>query len=104
MRFSRRLKTLTRADRVLIAKNTPAGGSKTGLRAGQKTVWVMGGGKAQRLALDAGMFDSLCVFVMPVLPGSGRPCFAAGKHHNLNLVSSAELAGGILKIDYNIGE
>jgi len=88
----------------LIAKNTPAGGSKYGPRAAQKTVWVIGGGKAQRLALGAGMFDSLCVFVMPILLGSGHPCFAAGKHRNLNFVSSAELAGGILKIDYNIGD
>jgi dihydrofolate reductase len=73
-------------------------------KAAHKTVWVMGGGEAQRLALDAGMFDSLSVFVMPTLLGGGRPCFAVGKQHNLNLVSSAELAAGILKIDYNIGD
>lgn len=73
-------------------------------KAGHKTVWVMGGGVAQRLALDAGMFDSLCVFVMPTLLGSGHPCFAAGKQHNLNFVSSANLAGGILQINYTFGD
>lgn len=72
--------------------------------AGHQTVWIMGGGAAQRAALDAGMFQSLRVFIMPTLLGGGRPLFTDGKQHNLKLTSSQQLAGGILQIDYNIGD
>lgn len=70
--------------------------------AGHKTVWVMGGGEAQRAALDAGLFDTLRVFVMPTLLGGGRPMFAPGPQHNLTYVSSQVHGGGVLQIDYRI--
>jgi len=73
-------------------------------KAGHKTVWIMGGGAAQRTALDAGMFHSLRVFIMPTLLGSGRPLFTEGPQRNLKLSSCQALAGGILQIDYNIGD
>ena len=71
-------------------------------KAGHEKVWVMGGGEAQRAAIDAGMFDELRVFVMPVLLGGGLPLFAPGKQHNLIYVSSQKHAGGMLQIDYRI--
>ncbi|WP_372580042.1 dihydrofolate reductase family protein [Ruegeria hyattellae] len=67
---------------------------------GHKRVWVMGGGETQRAALDASMFDSLRVFVMPVVLGGGLPCFAPGPQANLSLIESAQRPGGILQIDY----
>ena len=70
--------------------------------AGHRRVWVMGGGLAQRAALDAGLFNSLRVFVMPTILGGGRPLFAGGKQHNLHLTGCQTLAGGILQIDYDI--
>ncbi len=72
--------------------------------ADHKRVWIMGGGQAQRVALDAKMFQSLRVFVMPTILGGGRPLFTDGAQHNLKLASCQELAGGILQIDYNIGD
>ncbi|MDU8926380.1 dihydrofolate reductase family protein [Alisedimentitalea sp. MJ-SS2] len=69
-------------------------------QAGHKKVWVMGGGKTQRAALDAGMFDELRVFVMPTILGGGRPLFSPGRQHNLTYVSSREHGGGMLQIDY----
>ena len=70
--------------------------------AGHKHVWVMGGGETQRVALDAGLFDTLRVFIMPTLIGKGLPCFAPGKQHNLKLTSTVQKPGGILQIDYKI--
>ena len=70
--------------------------------AGHKCVWVLGGGAAQRAALDAGMFDTLKVFVMPIVLGGGAPLFAPGKTHNLTYVSSQEHGGGVLEINYRI--
>jgi dihydrofolate reductase len=70
--------------------------------AGHEHIWVMGGGKTQRAALDAGLFHSLKLFVMPTILGAGLPCFAPGRQHNLTLTGSAQLPGGILQIDYHI--
>lgn len=69
---------------------------------GHKNVWIMGGGETQRAALDAGMFDTLSVFVMPTLLGNGLPCFAKGPQHNLTLTATEQKPGGILKLDYAI--
>ena len=69
---------------------------------GHRNVWIMGGGVTQRVALDAGMFDTLRVFVMPILLGGGLPCFAKGAQHNLSLTSSEQISGGILQLDYSI--
>ena len=60
----------------------------------------MGGGKTQRAAMDAGLFDRISIFVMPTLLGRGLPCFAQGAQHNLNLTGSTQMAGGIVKLDY----
>jgi len=46
--------------------------------AGHARVWVVGGGKTQRTALDAGMFDSAQVFVIADPSGQGHSTFRAG--------------------------
>ena len=69
-------------------------------KAGHKKVWVMGGGATKRAALDAGMFDTLRVFVMPTILGGGRKLFTDGPQHNLTFVSSQSHGGGMLQIDY----
>ena len=70
--------------------------------AAHSRVWVMGGGETQRAALDAGMFDTLRVFIMPTLLGRGLPCFAPGQQRNLELTDVIRQPGDILQIDYNI--
>lgn len=69
---------------------------------GLHNVWIMGGGETQRAALDADMFETLRVFVMPTLLGGGLPSFANGAQHNLSLIASEQLSGGILQLDYSI--
>ncbi|MEP3427386.1 MAG: dihydrofolate reductase family protein [Roseibium sp.] len=88
-------------EHVAAAGNINALGEAT-RKAGHKRIWVMGGGEAQRVALDAGLFDKLRVFVMPTLLGGGLPCFAPGSQHNLALLASEQMAGGILHIEYDI--
>lgn len=65
-----------------------------------RRIWIMGGGQTQRAALDAGMFDSLSIFLMPTLLGRGLACFAPGTQHNLSLTASTAMPGGIMKLDY----
>lgn len=71
--------------------------------AGHRTVWVVGGGETQRAALDAGMFDTLRVFVMPIILGGGLPLVAPGAQRNLTYSASQAHGGGVLQIDYRIG-
>lgn len=70
--------------------------------AGHSAVWIMGGGQAQRAALDAGLFDQLRVFVMPLLLGAGRPLFTAGPPQNLTLEALIQRPGGILDLTYSL--
>ncbi|MCI2400219.1 dihydrofolate reductase family protein [Aliiroseovarius sp. N1Y82] len=69
---------------------------------GHETVWIMGGGETQRAALDAGLFHSLRVFIMPVVLGGGRPLFTTGLTRNLTLTASSARPGGILDLTYDI--
>jgi len=105
----------TRAGYVLTTKpgfsgeHVVAAGDIETLRAaletnGHSNVWVMGGGETQRAALDARMFDRLRVFLMPILLGGGRPCFAPGKQHNLTFTGATQKPGGIMQLDYEIKE
>ncbi len=68
---------------------------------GHHRVWIMGGGKTQRAALDAHMFDDLSLFIMPTLLGRGLPCFAPGVQRNLTLIATHQREGGILQLDYS---
>ena len=70
--------------------------------AGHQKVWVLGGGEAQRAALDTGLFDELRIFVMPTLLGGGRPLFTPGAQHNLALQGLTKRPGGIVELNYRI--
>lgn len=73
-------------------------------RAGHGTVWVMGGGIVQRGALDAGMFDQLRVFVMPLVVGSGPLVFADGALRRFVLDGTRQWSDGIVEVAYSIGK
>ena len=87
------------ADHVTISGEVETIAAEIG-KAGHKCVWIVGGGETQRAALDAGMFDTLRIFIMPILLGGGLPLFAPGNEHDLTLTACAELPGGVLQIDY----
>lgn len=70
-------------------------------RAGHRKVWVLGGGETQRAMLDAGLFNTLRVFIMPTVLGAGRPLFAPGPQRGMKTTACQQLAGGILQIDYS---
>ncbi len=72
--------------------------------AGHARVWIMGGGQTQRAALDAGMFESLRVFVMPVILGGGIPLFSPGVPRRLALTGCTPRAGGVVELNYAIPE
>lgn len=63
-------------------------------------IWVMGGGHTQRGALDAGMFDELHLFVMPVVLGGGPLVFADGPPADARLTDHTIHPGGIAALTY----
>ena len=63
-------------------------------------VWIMGGGIVQRTALEAGMFDHIRVFVIPVIVGSGPLIFADGPLHRLDLTGTRTWPGGAVELAY----
>ncbi len=69
---------------------------------GHQCVWIMGGGMVQRSALDAGMFDHIRIFVIPVIVGSGPLIFADGELRELEFAGSRTWPGGAVEIAYTI--
>lgn len=72
-------------------------------REGHSVVWILGGGTVQRAALDAGMFDHIRVFVIPIIVGSGPLIFADGAPRGLTLQASRTW-GQIVELSYTFKE
>ena len=65
-----------------------------------QTVWVMGGGRTQRGALDADMFDELQLFIMPLILGTGPLVFSDGQPTDATLTDHKIWPGGIAQLTY----
>lgn len=67
-------------------------------------VWVVGGGVAQRIFLDAGAVDQLDLFVMPVALGSGNQLFPGkATFVAMSLVDNQTYADGVVRLTYKPG-
>jgi dihydrofolate reductase len=71
-------------------------------RHGFRRVWIVGGGRTQRAALDAGMFDEMRVFVLPVVLGGGPLLVSDGGRVNLRLIDHRAHPGGLVEIRYAV--
>jgi dihydrofolate reductase len=67
---------------------------------GHGAVWIVGGGATQRAALDAGMLDSLRLFVMPVVLGGGPLVFGEGAPRPAALTGCRTWPQGVVELDY----
>ena len=66
-------------------------------------VWVIGGASVQQQFLDVGGLDRIEVHVIPLLLGSGIPLWPpTDRRYRLGLRSAAPLAGGMVRLDYDI--
>ena len=62
----------------------------------------MGGGILFRGLLDADLVDTVEVFLMPVMLGSGVPLLPEGRRRTLRLEASKALPSGILMLAYSV--
>lgn len=66
-----------------------------------KRVWVIGGGRVVTAALQAGVVDTLELYVMPKVLGSGIPLFTEPCDQPLTLVETDTFTDGVVKLLYS---
>jgi dihydrofolate reductase len=68
-----------------------------------KDIWLIGGGKANAMLLDAKLIDELHVYVMPMILNEGIDMFGKLlKDASVNLISSKSYSTGAIEMIYKI--
>ena len=70
--------------------------------AGDKDVWVVGGGRVAGEFADAGLLDEIILFTMPVVLGGGRQLLTTRTPLRLEATSSRDYGGGIRETRYDV--
>lgn len=70
--------------------------------AGDRDLWVVGGGGLAARFAEAGALDEVRVTIMPVLLGSGKPLLPLRRTAPLELVSTTRFAGGAIGLVYRL--
>jgi dihydrofolate reductase len=71
--------------------------------AGERDVWVVGGGSVAAQYLDAGLLHELRVTVMPIVLGGGVPVLpVAATTAPLRLTGTTPFAGGAVELAYTL--
>ena len=73
-----------------------------GAAAGERNVWVVGGGDLASQFVDEGLLDELHVTVVPVVLGDGIPTFARRLAGELTLTDSRAFANGMVHLSYSL--
>jgi dihydrofolate reductase len=70
--------------------------------AGNKDIWVLGGGKTAQAFMEAGFVDRYELFVIPVTLGKGVRLFEgkASEPYPLKLVNAQPFANGVVQLVY----
>ena len=71
--------------------------------AGDRDLWVVGGGSVASQLEQAGMLDELQVTVVPVVLGSGKPLFAHPPSKPMKLLSTRSFSNGMTELTYALG-
>ncbi len=72
--------------------------------AGDKNVWIVGGGVLAAQFADAGALDEIIISIIPVVLGSGKAVLPmAGPTAPLELLSTHNMGRGIVELRYRFG-
>jgi dihydrofolate reductase len=72
--------------------------------AGDKNVWIVGGGVLAAQFADAGALDEIIISIIPVVLGSGKAVLPmAGPTAPLELLSTHTMGRGIVELRYRFG-
>jgi dihydrofolate reductase len=70
--------------------------------AGDRNLWVVGGGNVASQFTDADLLDELHLTVVPVVLGAGKPLFDRGLQAPLQLTGTRAFANGMVELRYEI--
>jgi dihydrofolate reductase len=100
---SRSLPAIPGADLTFHSGAIAAVDEEARASAGDRDVWVVGGGAVASQYLDAGLLHELLVTVMPVVLGAGVPVLpVAATSRPLRLTGTTPFAGGAVELAYAI--
>lgn len=70
--------------------------------AGDRNLWILGGGNVASQLADAGLLDELILTVVPVVLGAGKPLFDRGLAGALQLTGTQVYDTGMVELRYDI--
>jgi dihydrofolate reductase len=70
--------------------------------AGDRNLWVVGGGNVASQFADAGLLDEVHVTVVPVVLGAGKPLFERPLARPMQLIGAATYATGMIGLRYEV--
>jgi dihydrofolate reductase len=68
--------------------------------AGERNLWVVGGGNVASQFADAGLLDELILTVVPVVLGQGKPLFDRRVPDPMQLIGTRAFANGMVELRY----
>jgi dihydrofolate reductase len=72
--------------------------------AGERDLWVVGGGPVASDLADAGLLDELWVTVVPIVLGSGKPLFSRPIDHAMRLLGTRTFSSGMIELRYALAK
>jgi dihydrofolate reductase len=70
--------------------------------AGDRDLWVVGGGPVASDLVDAGLLDELLLTVVAVVLGSGKPLFSRPIETGMTLLGSRPFANGMIELRFSL--
>ena len=71
--------------------------------AGERDVWMVGGGELAAQLAARGLIDELCLGLVPVVLGGGAPVLPTRLAERLQLLEITRLGGGFVALRYALG-
>lgn len=72
--------------------------------AGERNIWLVGGGKLAMQFVDGGLLDELHVTIVPLFLGAGIPTFSGRLGSRLRLTGSRPFENGMVELRYAIAD
>lgn len=99
----RELRTVEGADVRFVEGDVGAVHAAASAAAGERNVWLVGGGNVVAQFADRGLLDELWLTVMPIALGAGRPVLPLAEISPvLELVGVTTFDGGAVELRYDV--
>ena len=72
--------------------------------AGERRLWVVGGGPVASDLVDAGLLDELWVTLVPIVLGSGKPLFSRPIERAMRLLGTRTFKTGMFELRYALAK